>query len=261
MPVDASRSRPSSVHHAAAWPEYRTATRPGRAQARRARAVALAVACLLAASPAAAAGGDWYASMSGTVSWLQDVHSEVEGLPDPPVAGGRAEHDHFMDTGYGMQAALGYRLGRFRLEAELGQARNDGEGYELKVPVRKTGKWSDEYHESQRLMLNAYVDFGEGRLRPYVGAGVGRARVHIRFFGQHPILDALSPREFLDGTDYGTAWQVVGGTAWQLSPRVALTAQYRWFDAGTLELPDRSGFFHERDHAGGNVDLGVRFEF
>lgn len=241
-------------------PEYRT-----RASALRTvpavAIVCLATACLLASGQALAQPGDWYAAVAGTASSLRDVHSEVEGLPDPPVTGGRVEHDHFMDTGYGLQAAVGRRFKRFRLEAELGHVRDKGHGYELNVPVHKPHKASDESHESTRLMLNAYLDFGKGRLRPYLGAGAGYARVKMRFFGQHAIIDAAPQQLFFDDTDSGSAWQLIAGAAWQLSPSLALTAQYRWLDAGTLEVPDRSGFTHQRDHAGGNVDLGLRFDF
>lgn len=213
----------------------------------------------MVADPAAAAQHEdrWYVAAAGTVSLLEDAHSLVTGLPIP---GGFTEHEHRMDAGYGLQAALARRLGRLRVEAELGYTHNDSDGYVAIVPPNGRIR-SDGRHDALRLMANAYVDFGQGRLRPYLGAGAGWTQVKMRFFGPRPPFPTEDPMLILDSKDSGFAWQAIAGAALQVTASLAVTAQYRWFDAGTLKAPDLSDIPHQREHAGHNIDLGIRFAF
>lgn len=82
-----------------------------------------ALAATWLASPAQAQddADHWYLSASGSVSLLDDARMDVIGLPTPA---GHVETVHKFDTGYGVQAAVGRRVGSFRIEAEAGYSDN-----------------------------------------------------------------------------------------------------------------------------------------
>ena len=42
---------------------------------------------------------------------------------------------------------------------------------------------------------------------------------------------------------------------------MAVTLQYRCFDAGTVKYKDARGEQFTQDHAGGNFDVGLRYRF
>jgi hypothetical protein len=113
------------------------------------------LAAMLLAGTAHAATGDWYAGISGDLTWLR--HSDLGG-------GGNIQ--------------LGYRLrpgsfGAFRIEAEAGYHSASG-----------SGSYSSTHYFS--YMGNVYYDFDKllpnsasgWRITPYVGAGLGDAAIH-----------------------------------------------------------------------------------
>ena len=51
------------------------------------------------------------------------------------------------------------------------------------------------------------------------------------------------------------------GAAVPDSDAVAVTLQYRCFDAGTVKGKDARGEQFTQDHAGGNFDVGLRYRF
>ena len=53
----------------------------------------------------------------------------------------------------------------------------------------------------------------------------------------------------------------MAGLSHPLARHLSLTAQYRWFDAGTLHGLDSRGQAATRDVAGHNVDVGLRYAF
>jgi opacity protein-like surface antigen len=57
------------------------------------------------------------------------------------------------------------------------------------------------------------------------------------------------------------AYQLMAGLSHPVSARLSLTAQYRWFDAGTIKGRDARGERATRDIAGHNLDLGLRYAF
>jgi opacity protein-like surface antigen len=200
---------------------------------------------------------DWYVAASGSLSLLKDSHTHVLNLPTPA---GRAETVNQMSTGPGFQLAAGHRLGNARVEIEGGYSRNKSGRYVAIVPP--TGSIASEGgHKAWRLMANGYYDFGDGPLKPYLGAGAGYASIKARLFSARPPFPTEPPLLILDDRKGEFAWQAMAGAAYELSPGVALTAQYRWLSAGKVHLRDLSGFEHVREHKGHNLDVGVRFNF
>ena len=78
--------------------------------------------------------------------------------------------------------------------------------------------------ESQSLMINGYYDIDTGsKLTPYVGAGIGYAKIKGK-------LSALG--ESYSADDNNFAWQVGAGVGYALNDKVSLDAGYRYVDYG-----------------------------
>jgi OOP family OmpA-OmpF porin len=134
---------------------------------------------------------------------------------------------------------LGYRLNaNWRIEAEAGYR----ESNELELDGITV---SDVDAGASTLMANVLYDFGDrdSAFRPFVGAGVGGAKV-----------------EFEDVNDTTWGWQLLAGAAWRLSERASLDLTYRYLNVSDLEMTDGadslSGDFE--DHS---VSLGLRYSF
>ncbi len=207
------------------------------------------------AQDATAADG-WYAAGSATISLLNDTAGTIANAPMP---GSTVRLENTLETGFGGQLALGHRFGSFRLEAEIGYTHNTQDRYIAIVPP--TGSIpADVSDDALRGMVNGYYDLSYGPAAPYVGAGIGLASVDIDFFAPRAPFPAEAPRQLIKDGDTRFAYQLIAGVAVPVSQGVALTLQYRWFDAGTVEALDVRGERITRDHAGHNVDIGIRID-
>jgi opacity protein-like surface antigen len=203
---------------------------------------------------------DWYVSGAATVTMIKDPDSVIQNAPTSGAT--LAITNALDDTGWGGQLAIGHRFGVVRIEAEIGRTHTVARRYIVTSPI------SNDLPQTggdtvTRFMANAYVDIpisGTG-IRPYLGAGIGDAIVHVTTKASKPFGPPTAPTQLIDDKPNGFAWQAIAGIAVPLSPSVALTAQYRYFDAGTLNGKDTRGQdFRTRIH-GSNVDLGVRLSF
>ncbi|MES2097741.1 MAG: outer membrane beta-barrel protein [Pseudomonadota bacterium] len=213
-----------------------------------------------AVTPAMASAQDrdgWYASASGTLSVREGTDGTIANAPAP---GSTVRTESDFQAGYGGQIAIGRKVGRFRFEAEFGYARDTQNSYTAIVPP--TGKIAaDVVETATRGMINGYVDLTRGPIQPYLGAGAGVARIHVLFVAPRAPFPTEAPRTLIDDGDTRFAYQLIGGVAFKLGPNLALTAQYRWFDAGTLSAKDVRGEAITRKHSGHNFDLGFRLSF
>lgn len=223
-----------------------------------AKLTAFALTVSISCAPAhASAEDDWYVAVSGTLSLLDDSHTRIINLPIP---GGFAETLNKMESGAGAQIAMGRRIGNTRLEIEGGYTSNKSDHYVAVVPP--TGEIASEGgHKAWRAMANAYYDFGSGDFRPYIGGGIGYVDIKARLFAARAPFPNETPFLILDDHKGEFAYQAMAGVAYQISPSVALTAQYRWLSAGEVHFRDLSGFEHIREHKGSNIDVGLRIGF
>lgn len=138
--------------------------------------LAVLVVVLSGGSAGAAAGeGDFYVAAGGTLSLLTDIKTVTS---DAPVPGATLTLFSDNKTGWGGYAALGRDFGRLRAEVEVGRTENDSDTFTIVSPFMATIPQDGET-DIWRYMANVYVDFGgeNARLRPYLGAGAGAARV------------------------------------------------------------------------------------
>ena len=220
-------------------------------------AAALLVAAL-SASPVLAR--DWYVSGAATLSRLNDPDSVIQNAPTPGAT--LYITNRLADNGWGGQLALGHRFGAVRFEAEAGRTHTDARRYVVTNPINndlpQTGA-----DAVTRVMANAYVDIplhGTG-IRPYLGGGLGRASVHVTTKASKPFGPPTAPVQLIDDHINNFALQAIAGVAIPLSANVALTAQYRYFDAATLHGHDTRGQDFQTDIRGHNLDLGLRLSF
>lgn len=213
----------------------------------------------LAAVPSHASAEDetdgWYVAVAGTASWMEDVDSETLGLPAPILS---VETVSKMGSGYGVQLALGRKIGMARLEIEGGYTNNPSDRYiAIKPPTGEIPAQGG--HKILRAMANAYLDFGDGDFRPYVGAGLGYADYKARLFAPRAPFPTEDPILIIDDHKGDLTYQLMAGGAYEISPGISLTAQYRWMSAGDLHFRDRSNFEVIRKQQGHNFDIGLRF--
>jgi opacity protein-like surface antigen len=145
-----------------------------------------------------------YAGALGGVNWLavsKEHHVKVD-----------------TQTGYFVGGVIGYRFTQpYRVEAEISYRQND---------FNYAKHYGMKYHlhgnvSTLAFMGNAYYDFNcHPIIRPYVGFGVGCARLHdkIRF-------EDFSSKHH----EYGIAYQVMTGANYLICENVDLGAEFRYF--------------------------------
>lgn len=185
----------------------------------------------------------WYAALHGGVVWLSDFEFDSFG-------------DLFeteMDTGWAAGGALGYRYQNgFRAEFEGTWRDNDGEIFFIDPEFGPLPDGPAEV-SALNLMLNGLYDFNMGGgFSPYIGAGIGAARVSMEMFDD-------GDAEEDDG--WAFAYQFIGGVSFGM-PNTAMEffADYRYMSTAGLELFDEDVLDHD-EYESHTVLGGLRFNF
>ncbi len=106
-------------------------------------------------------------------------------------------------------------------------------------------------------LLNVYQDlnFGTSKLVPYIGAGVGYANVKYKNFGVAAIPDVL------DDSYNAFAYQAIIGTAYEITPALALTVDYRYFATEDKDVTTAIGNTTSIGYTSNNITAGLRYNF
>jgi opacity protein-like surface antigen len=114
--------------------------------------------------------------------------------------------------------------------------------------------------QSTAALLNIYADLGTWhRLTPYIGAGVGAARVTVSDFANavSPPLSNAPP-----SSRWNLAWAAMAGTALTLSRNLQLDLGYRYLNFGNAETSDGpGGHMTFKNIAAHEVRVGLRWSF
>lgn len=207
--------------------------------------LSLALATLAVSAPSAAhAAEGWYgrADVGMSIGGDADISSDV------PLGG-----DVSLDTAVLGAAALGFaREDGWRFELELSRRENDLDAAALLDPGGSV--------EATAILVNLYRDFGEGRVVPYVGLGLGLAEISLEAAYTPPLNPAA-----VDDADMVFAYQVASGAAVRLSPTIDLDIGYRYFAAPGFEgkgaAPPFISIPVDADISQHALTVGVRFEF
>jgi len=196
--------------------------------------------------------------ISGNVGavFVQDADLTETG----PGVSGTGEFE--FDTGYGVNAALGYSLDGLRLEAELSYRQADFDQLSVDsitvagFTITGLGSFDvDGDTSALGLMGNVWYDFDTGgKLRPFIGGGIGLARVDIDVasVGGAPV--------GLSDHDYVFAYQAGAGVGYEISSNTVATLGYRFFGTSDPEF-NSGGFTDETEVRTHNIELGLRFRF
>jgi opacity protein-like surface antigen len=124
------------------------------------------------------------------------------------------------------------------------------------------------------ILANAYVDLGTWWcITPFIGAGVGGARVSISNFtdtGVNSIpFSTVSYASAPTGSQWNFAWAAHAGLAHKVSPNLVLELAYSYVDLGegrtgvlsTYNGTTTNNVFKFKDITSHDLMLGVRYNF
>ena len=112
------------------------------------------------------------------------------------------------------------------------------------------------------LMLNVFRDFEIGiALRPYLGVGIGRSKVALRFSEPRIEADSINipRRDIIHDNDTGLALQLIAGFTVPISRHFDIAADYRYWQASSVNLQELSGADFDTDHRVHSAWVHLRF--
>jgi len=152
---------------------------------------------------------------------------------------------------------LGFGLdtGAWRFELDGGYRTNDAEVVFYDDGRADVAPNIDSRITAISLGLNVIRDFELGGLRPYLGIGVGGARI------DYELTEYITERPLLDDRDSVFAYQWLAGFELPLTPRLDFTGEYRSWYAPDIDLTDIDGADFSTDHQVRSATVGVRYRF
>lgn len=200
--------------------------------------------------PAGIAASSFYVVLRGGVAFPENTDFDVDDL----------NVDNEYDNGYFVSGAVGYSFaksggGAIRGELELGYVENEIDSHTITGLDKFSG--ADAFGETSVFygLANLYYDFhGFGRVKPFVGAGIGFARVEFDDHGVTPT-DVV-----LDDGDTGFAYQLSAGANIAVTESVDLEIGYRFLGVTGIELEALSGTSSDLDVDNHIVYGGLKFK-
>jgi OmpA-OmpF porin, OOP family len=194
-------------------------------------ALALSASVLaLAMQPARAEPPGWYVGAGGGWTHLNDFNTTAtSGVP----------FDFSFDEGFGAIGFAGYNFGYFRAEGEIGYRRNAVNNVNI---IGFNFPTSGDANTLSLMANGIYDFFPNSQWTPYLGAGVGIARVNANNFNSGGVLINSINTQF--------AYQGIAGVSYSIAPQLSLAVDYRYFS--TLD----PAFSVESDAGGGTFSPG-----
>jgi outer membrane protein OmpA-like peptidoglycan-associated protein len=218
-------------------------------------AVTLALATTALSTPAFARDDAWYVGVEGGAMLVEDIKFDI----GPLVEAGSVDHK----AGWDVDGVVGYDLGIFRLEAEVGYRKANVSKYTSTTSTPAgtaiVGPGSFGYaggtSSALSFMVNGLWDFGDDDgVQGFVGPGLGVARVKER-------VGLSTAGNFLDDSDTVVAWQAIAGIRAPINDKIDVSLKYRFFNAPGVELRDTLGrSVHERFRSH-SIMGGLTFNF
>jgi outer membrane protein OmpA-like peptidoglycan-associated protein len=186
---------------------------------------------------------------NATEGWYgrADVGYSFEGESEFTELGSSVSLDH--DSDWSQFLGLGYAFENgFRLEGELGHRFNQyAEG-----DLNDAGFVDGDVH-AWSAMANLFYDFNRGgSIEPYVGVGIGAARLNSY------VTDGA---DSIDDSDTVLAYQGLLGVAIGLTERLDLDVGYRYFQADDADLTSSIPTQVDQDYTDQSITLGIRYQF
>ena len=189
----------------------------------------LAAAATLLVAPAANAQGLYGAIGAGLNYMGYENEISVDSGAGPFPFSSTSEYDN----GFGVYSSLGYDWGnRVRSELEFSYRKNDIAAIDPAAGFSGFPNGSIQGEtETTALMANLLLDITQDTaITPYIGGGIGLARVHHQVAGSTAVGAPTSPLAIAYGdTDTVFAYQGIAGLAFDLAENLVLDLSYRYF--------------------------------
>src|ERR1700712_144322 len=181
--------------------------------------------------------GGWY--LRGDIGFSNQRVQRLNNLLD---AGNTSsvQHTSFNTAGiFGL--GVGYTFNNWLRADVTGEYRGNSNFTGIDLITYPGGVGADTYHATKSewvVLANAYVDLGTWWcVTPFIGAGVGGARVSIANFTDQNIANngggALPGLAIGDNVaKWNLAWAVHAGLAYKVSPNLTFELAYRYLDMG-----------------------------
>jgi opacity protein-like surface antigen len=219
--------------------------------------------------------GGWY--LRGDIGFS---NQRVDRLNNALDAGNTSsvQNLNFNTAGiYGL--GVGYRVNNWFRADVTGEYRGNSQFYGSDRITQVGGIGMDTYHATKNewvVLANAYVDLGTWWcVTPFIGAGVGGARVAINGFTDAGLSNngggALPSLAYGDNmSKWNLAWALHAGVAYKVTPNVTVEFAYRYLDmgdgmAGDLKTFDGTNNINNpmtfKNITSHDLKLGVRWNF
>ncbi|MDO9060940.1 MAG: outer membrane beta-barrel protein [Bradyrhizobium sp.] len=181
--------------------------------------------------------GGWY--LRGDIGFS---NQKVDRLTNALDAGLTTQSQtHSFGTAGIFGLGVGYKVNNWFRADITGEYRGNSQYFGKDNITYPGGIGTDTYHATKNewvVLGNAYVDLGTWWcMTPFIGAGVGGARVAINGFTDQSIANNGGPA--LPGLAYGDsvakwnlAWAVHAGVAYKVTPNFTVELAYRYLDMG-----------------------------
>ncbi len=187
---------------------------------------------LAADAPAYSDASSMYVSLHGGILMDPSIDAEIaDGVGDPadvPVEFG-------FDSGMRWGGALGYNMNsNTAMELEYSNASFDADDASVAILESTFDAGGDG--SAQTIMVNFVVGTDYGSIRPYVGLGLGAARV-----GADIAADIPGSDDELHDSDWAFAGQAFAGVNLAVTEAVTIGARYRYQMIGATDMTDDLG--------------------
>ncbi|MEM1281373.1 MAG: outer membrane beta-barrel protein [Cyanobacteria bacterium P01_H01_bin.152] len=230
-----------------------------------ASALASSNADIAQATPSGPATSGWYVALTSELVFGYDIDLDggdvtipVVPAPGLPAVGTTTipiDASIDTDTGFGINAAVGYRFDNIRAEFEVGYNNNSVDS----VSVNDIETSVDGDIDNWKFLLNGYYDIPtNSRFSPYVGGGVGLAIVSANDVSATvPILGDVD----IDDSSTSFLFQFKAGVGYDITDALNTFLGYRLmgipgqsFEVLDSDLDADTVFIH-------SLQLGVRYTF
>lgn len=177
------------------------------------------------------------------------------------VFGGWSELDDFASTVTAAPLVSGVFNDGFILGTARGRYLNNNNRIELEGSWRGNSGGAGIYNGAPALidghfnnfstMVNVLHDFGNGQIKPYVGAGIGVSRQD----GEFTVVG-----NNLDFDDWAFAYQAIGGVSVQSSQNMEYFTEYRFFGNSETEIELNGVVVGDFEYLSESIVFGIRFK-
>ena len=197
--------------------------------------------------PGLGSASNWYARGDFGYGWFRvDRAVSAPGFPSPA--------ENALDKTAVIGGGVGYKGSWLRTDVTLDYSATGYRGAIL-APGDASAKVA-----ALTSLFNGYLDLGTWYgLTPYLGGGAGVSQIKTTDYTS-AVAPPFTPG--LSNTQWKFAWALMGGTAYSITPNLAVDLGYRYLNLGDVSTEsDASGAMTLKNLAAHEVRVGVRWSF